>query len=417
MGYKLRILFMSVVAGIVIVGCAPVVTTQTVVETVVVKETVEVETIVEKEVVVTAEPGEEDALADAALKEQDALLEAYARQPAEFGLPEIRPPARAFNMVDTSQFKKDPPYTVAWASQGPTNSWAVIYDTQVQYLLDTKYADIVEDFLYADANGNADKQVNDVEDLVAQQPDVLIVTPMGQAIKGGIERAMEQGIPVVLCTGEVDTADGYVTYVDRDNYLNGAMFAEWVAKQIDYEGKIIMESGIAGVPTAENRLRGARDVFAKYPDIEILGHAYADWSPVKGKQVTEAFLAANPEIDAVWSDSALMMVGAIEAFNEAGRDIPPMSTEPLNGFLRLAKENDVEFLAVGYPPNHSAACLDIAISILAGESVPNFVNIDVAVFDNTEIDDWYREGYSDDLWVDLPQYTLPDAILEELELK
>jgi ribose transport system substrate-binding protein len=417
MGYKLRILFMSVVAGIVIVGCAPVVTTQTVVETVVVKETVEVETIVEKEVVVTAEPGEEDALADAALKEQDALLEAYARQPAEFGLPEIRPPARAFNMVDTSQFKKDPPYTVAWASQGPTNSWAVIYDTQVQYLLDTKYADIVEDFLYADANGNADKQVNDVEDLVAQQPDVLIVTPMGQAIKGGIERAMEQGIPVVLCTGEVDTADGYVTYVDRDNYLNGAMFAEWVAKQIDYEGKIIMESGIAGVPTAENRLRGARDVFAKYPDIEILGHAYADWSPVKGKQVTEAFLAANPEIDAVWSDSALMMVGAIEAFNEAGRDIPPMSTEPLNGFLRLAKENDVEFLAVGYPPNHSAACLDIAISILEGESVPNFVNIDVAVFDNTEIDDWYREGYSDDLWVDLPQYTLPDAILEELELK
>ena len=417
MGYKLRILLMSIVTGIVIAGCAPVVTTQTVVETVVVKETVEVETIVEKEVVVTAEPGEENALADAALREQDALLEAYARQPAEYGLPEIRPPARAFKMVDTSQFKKDPPYTVAWASQGPTNSWAVIYDTQVQYLLDTKYADIVEDFLYADANGNADKQVNDVEDLVAQQPDVLIVTPMGQAIKGGIERAMEQGIPVVLCTGEVDTADGYVTYVDRDNYLNGAMFAEWVAKQIDYEGKIIMESGIAGVPTAENRLRGARDVFAKYPDIEILGHAYADWSPVKGKQVTEAFLAANPEIDAVWSDSALMMVGAIEAFNEAGRDIPPMSTEPLNGFLRLAKENDVEFLAVGYPPNHSAACLDIAISILAGESVPNFVNIDVAVFDNTEIDDWYREGYSDDLWVDLPQYTLPDAILEELELK
>jgi ribose transport system substrate-binding protein len=417
MKHKVEILFMALLAGIVIAGCAPVVTTETVVETVVVKETVEVETIVEKEVVVTAEAGEDEGLAEAALQEQEALLQAYARDPAKFGLPEIRPPARAFNMVDTSQFKKEPPYTVAWAAQGPTNSWAVIYDTQVQYLLDTKYADTVEDFLYADANGNADKQVNDVEDLVAQQPDVLIVTPMGQAIKGGIERAMEQGIPVVLCTGEVDTEDGYVTYVDRDNYLNGAMFAEWVAKQIDYNGKIVMQSGIAGVPTAENRLRGANDVFSKYPDIEILGHAYADWSPVKGKQVTEAFLAAHPEIDAVWSDSALMMVGAIEAFNEAGRPIPPMSTEPLNGFLRLAKENDVEFLAVGYPPNHSAVCLDSAISILQGEPVPNFVNIEVAVFDDTEIDDWYKEGYSDDLWVDLPQYTLPDNILEDLELK
>jgi ABC-type sugar transport system substrate-binding protein len=320
-------------------------------------------------------------------------------------------------MVDTAGFEKEPPYTVAWAAQGPTNSWAVIYDAQVQYLVDSKYADIIDNFLYADANGNADKQVNDIEDLLAQQPDVLVVTPMGQAIKGGIERAMEQGIPVILCTGEVDTEDGFVSYVDRDNYLNGAMFAEWVAKQIDYQGKIIMESGIAGAPTAENRLRGARDVFAKYPDIEILGHAYADWSPVKGKQVTEAFIAAHPQIDAVWSDSALMMVGAIEAFKEAGRPIPPMSSEPLNGFLRLAKENNVEFLAVGYPPNHSAKCLDVAVSVLQGTAVPNFVNIEVAVFDNTTLDEWYRPGYSDDLWVDLPQYTLPDEKLIELGLK
>lgn len=405
---------MVMLVALLVAACQP----QVVKEDVVVTQIVEVEvTGAPVEVEVTAAPDAEAELASAALREQEALLKAYAEDPATFGLPEIRAPARAIEIVDTSRFKKDPPYVVAWAAQGPTNSWAVLYDTQVQYLIDTKYKDVISDFLYFDANGNADKQVNDIEDAIVQQPDVLIVTPMGQAIKGGIERAMEQGIPVVTCTGEVDTDTGFVTYVDRDNYLNGSLFAEWVAKEIDYEGKIIMQSGIAGVPTAENRLRGGKDVFAKYPDIEILGHAYADWSPVKGKQVTEAFLAAHPQIDAIWSDSALMMVGAIEAFIEAGRPIPPMSTEPLNGFMRLAKENNVEFLAVGYPPTHSGACLDVALQILDGQAVPSFVNIDVAVFDDTQLDEWYQPDFSDDLWVDLPQYTLPEEVLIDLGLK
>lgn len=399
---------LSIMGVLLIAACAPLALTPAPpAPPVVVKETVVV-----RETAAPAQGG----LSGAALAEQQALLKAYAEQPAKFGLPEIRPPARAFSIIDTSKYKKDPPYTVAWASQGPTNSWAVIYDEQVRYSLSSKYKDIVGKFLYADGNGNADKQVSDIEDLIAQKPDVLVVTPLGQAIKGGIEKAMDQGIPVILCTGEVKT-DKFVSYVDRDNYLNGAMFAEWVAKQINYKGNIIMESGIAGAPTAENRLRGAKDVFAKYPDIKILGHAYADWSPVKGKQVTEAFIAANPQIDAMWSDSALMDVGAIEAFKEAGRPIPPMSAEPLNGFLRLAKENNVKFLAAGYPPNHSAACLDAAIDVLQGKSVTNFKNIEVAVFDNTEVDKWYRPGYSDDLWVDLPQYTLPDDVLIKLKLK
>ena len=40
--------------------------------------------------------------------------------------------AIAPQMIDTATYKKDGPYKIAFASQGPTNSWAQIYDTALR---------------------------------------------------------------------------------------------------------------------------------------------------------------------------------------------------------------------------------------------------------------------------------------------
>lgn len=326
--------------------------------------------------------------------------------------PEEREAAGGAEMVDTSEYATEGPWVIAHASQGPTNSWALLYDAHFEWAVNQKHEGKFEEILYADANGNADKQVNDIQDLTVQQPDLLVVTPLGQAaLVGPIEQAMSQGIPVILCSGLVNTAE-YITYIDRSNYTQGQEMAQWLADRLGGEGKIIMFSGIAGSDTAEERLRGARDVFSEYPDIEELGHAYSDWSISQAKQDAEAFLAAHDEIDGVWSDSAFMAWGAIEAFAEAGREIPPMTAEPLNGFLRLAEEHDVEFFALGYPPAQSIQCVDAAVKTLQGEEVPEHIPItDVLSFTHEELDQYYRPDMSDDLWVD---YQLPDEQLAEL---
>ena len=326
--------------------------------------------------------------------------------------PEEKAAAGEIELVDTSQYKKDPPWVIAHASQGPTNSWALLYDAHFEWAVNEKYKGLFKELLYADANGNADKQVNDVLDLMIQKPDVMVITALGRAaLVGPVEQVMDQGIPVVLCSGLVDT-DKYVTFVDRPNYEHGRKQAEWLAQRLNGKGKIIMFSGIAGSDTAEERLRAARDVFAQYPEIEILGHAYSDWSISKAKKDAEAFLAAHPQIDGIWSDSAFMAWGAIEAFVEAGRPIPPVTAEPLNGFLRLAKQYNVEFYAIGYPPSQSIQCVDAAVKILRGEPVPKHIPIgEVLEFTNEELDKYYRPDMSDDLWVD---YQLPEEKLKEL---
>jgi ribose transport system substrate-binding protein len=119
-------------------------------------------------------------------------------------------------------------------------------------------------------------------------------------------------------------------------------------------------------------------------------------------------------VDAIWSDSGLQDIGVIQAYNEAGLAIPPMTAEPLNGFLKLAKENNVEFAAIGYPPTHSADCLNTALAVLEGKPISSFVNVNVPIFTNAEIDDYVRMDCSDDLWI--PAEALSDKLLASLKL-
>ncbi len=344
------------------------------------------------------EPTDDPEAAEAA---SDILLRAFEEEPAALGLDPIDPPAYAdqITVVDTSQYAIDGNPRIAFAIQAPEFSWPVTYNQAVEARQQEAYPDI-ELIISPTGLGEADTQIGTIEDLLVQQPDALIITPLTD-VRGPVERAAAEGIPVILCTGTVES-DQFVTRVDRDNYLNGALGASWLARELNNEGQIVMLAGPAGVPTAEARIEGANAIFDSHPGIEVLALENTNLDAADGKSAMEALLTRFDDIDAVWADGAGQSIGAIEAYREAGRDIPPFASEPLNGFLRIAQEEGMEFIAVGYPPAHSAACLDAAMDVLAGRTVTSFINVDVPVFTHDGLDDWYRPQCIDDLWLPTP---------------
>jgi len=315
---------------------------------------------------------------------------------------------------DCSQYKKDPPWKLAFVTQGKTNSWVVMFDAHVDYAVQVKYKGLFKDFFYGDSQGNAERQLDVYEDALVLRPDVMLLAPMGQAaISASVDETHKMGIPVIYNSSRAES-DNFVTWVEASNYRQGAVFAEWLAKKMNYKGKYIALSGIAGLSVVEDRLRGARDVFSQYPGLEELGQAYCDFSPAKGKQVTEAFLAAHPQIDAVWSGSGLQCWGAIEAFVEAGRDIPPVSGEDLNGFLRICKKYDVDFIAVNYPVEIGLYAVDAVVKVMRGETVPRYIDVPIVKFGKNEIDNYFRPDLSDDYWA---INKLPKDWIEKLGFK
>jgi len=343
-----------------------------------------------------------------------AVRDAWEQDAAALGVEPPPFPETSVAAIDTSQYAKEPPYRIAFASQGPTNVWATMYEEVQRYWIENEYGDVVEEFLYAGADGNVDKQVNDINDLLVQQPDALIVTPMGDAVAAPLQQAASANIPVIFCTGVAEGFDQYVTNVERDNRLDGAILAEWIAKEIDYEGNVVMLSGIPGVPAAEDRITSAMPIWEKYPDIEIIAHEYTDWSATEGKRIMETLLAAHPQIDGIWSDSANQLPGVVEAYVEAGREdeIPPMTGDNLNGLLRLGEEYGFPYAVISYPPDHSSQCIDAAIGTLRGETQPQYIPPNPApVFTNEEADQYFKPECTDDLYVPT---VLPDDRLQAL---
>jgi ribose transport system substrate-binding protein len=345
--------------------------------------------------------------------EQQKYAETWRSAGEAIGLSGLTPAQKKICQVDTAKYKKAAPgggYRIALAAQGPTNSWALTNEEAFKYQAAQKGAKV----LYAAANGDVNKQVDNIQQLVAQRPDAMVVVPMGDAITGQVRAAANQGIPVVLCAGRLGEGSGAISTVTRDYELQGTLWAEWIAKQIGGKGKIAMLSGIAGVPTAELPKAQAEKLFAqKYPNIQVVSKQNTDWSPTKAKTVAAQLLAQHPDLNAIWSDSAISDLGVYEAYTEANKPVPPVTGDASNAFLKAVKGKNVKFALGSFPPEQSMQCLDTALDALAGKPVPSQVNVDAAVFSDAELDKYARPECSDDLWV---PSRLPNDLLKKLKL-
>ncbi len=312
---------------------------------------------------------------------------------------------RKAETYDTTEFAKEAPYRIALAAQGPTNSWAALFDEHARAYVDELGLDVISELLYADANGSADVQVPQVEDLLSQEPDALILVPMGRAaLSAPVERAMAQGVPIILCASGVET-DDFVTEVGTNLFESGASMAEWMVEQLGGSGKIVQMNGIPGVDTAEIMAQGAESVWEQNSGIEVLDVQYGNWSTAEAKRIMEQWIAQYGEdILAIWSGGAQMSQGIIEAYLEAGLPIPPIGGgEYANGFLRLARENNVAFAGWQYPNAMVRVCIDAAVSVLRGEAVPRFIDFKEEIpgtgsLSSDDIDALYNPNWSDDVF-------------------
>ena len=231
--------------------------------------------------------------------------------------------------------------------------------------------------LYASANGDATKQVDNIQQLASQDPDAMVVVPMGPGIKGQVAAAANQKIPVVLCAGRLEGNSGAISTVARSYELQATLWAEWVVKQLDGKGRVAMLSGIAGVPTAEYQKAAAEKVF---DDSIPASRSWRRSTPTGRRRRPRPWRrrSSSKDLDAIWSDSGISDLGVVEAYERAGKPVPPLTGDSSNAFLKAVDGKDVKFALSPFPPEQSTQCLDVALDALAGKKVPNVVNVEAA---------------------------------------
>lgn len=299
---------------------------------------------------------------------------------------------------------------IGFSNASVSNSWRVfmVANFNAEVALHPEITDVY----YTDADDRPEKQVADIEDLLVRGIDVLVVSPaVEDAVTPAIEQAYDMGIPVLLFDRTINS-ESYTTFLEASSYEMGRGMAEWLVEELDGEGNVVLISGLAGASAAEDRLRGALEVFEQHPGINILGQQYTDWSTVRAKEVMEAFIQQHPQIDGVWGDSGLCSWPALEALQEAGRDLVPSTGDQLNAYAKFLYANDARGFIYPYPANQARDVVQWAIRAANGEDIPKHIEIPVTPIPPEALADYVKPDESDFWWVGDDQ--MPAEFLPEL---
>ncbi len=309
--------------------------------------------------------------------------------------------AAAAGNID-AKYKKAGPYVVGLSNVSPSNAFKVAMVAEFEAFCKNN-PDLIKEYYITDAGGQVAKQIADIEDLIARKVDILMVTAASPtAISPVVDKATDAGIFTVTFDNIV-TTDKVVLKVEADETGIGTKNMDWLAKKLGGKGKIVMLGGIKGTSSAQLRWDGALEVLKQYPGIELIGEAWVNWAFDRGKAAMESFLAANPEIDGVWTDGGGSAQGALTAMLEAGRVSEIVGTAS-NGYAKLwvelKKSRGFESFTATNPPYCSVTALKYALDALAGKTVPRYIKTELSIMDNSNVEQFVKPDFNDMFWVD-----------------
>src|SRR3546814_14207865 len=127
---------------------------------------------------------------------------------------------------------------------------------------------------------------------------------------------------------------------------------------------MVMLDGIPDQPAAEAHRKAELDTFANYRVSKEVWKGYGHWDEAKAQSVMATVIAAQPKIDAVFTEDA-MALGVLRAFQNANRRVAIMTGVAQKGSIKAwQQERDSGhtmkvFVKVNQPDNsrHALGCV------------------------------------------------------------
>ena len=223
---------------------------------------------------------------------------------------------------------------------------------------------------FAAAYDSDERQVQQIDSLVATGIDLLIVAPNQVAtISPAIDRAYDKGIPVIVFERKTNSQK-YTAFISADNYEMGRVMGEYVASQLQGKGRVMEIMGLEGSSPAIERHNGFADALKSFPNIEITAMLQGDWTEESGVKAVKAYQGDLSNIDFVFGQNDRMAMGARKTLSTLH---PQLSTKFCgidglpgeDGGIRLVRDSILD--ASYIYPTHGDRIIQLAVEILEGK--------------------------------------------------
>ncbi len=265
--------------------------------------------------------------------------------------------------------------TMGFAQVGAESGWRTANTKSIQE--SAKEAGI--ELKFSDAQQKQENQIKAIRSYIQQKVDVIAFSPV---VESGWDTVLKEAqtakIPVILTDRAVDSADTslYKTFLGSDFTEEGKKAGTWLVEQYKASQdtvNIVELQGTTGSAPANDRKAGFADVIKADPKFKVIASQTGDFTRAKGKEVMEAFLKSNPDIDVLYAHNDDMGLGAIEAIEAAGKvpgkDIKIITVDAVKDGMQALADGKISYI-VECSPLLGKQLMDLAQKVVKGEEVP-----------------------------------------------
>ena len=277
-------------------------------------------------------------------------------------------------------------YKIGILAPAVTHGWVagVAYNAEQECLA---LADEVDYKLYT--SNNAEEMTTQLDDLMTWGAQAIVAFPQWEGMEVPIQNAIDSGITVVNFDIVID-ADG-VYRVTGDNEGMGVESAKYIVEKIGTTGTVVALPVPTSGSVSELRMQGFTDTIKEIaPEMNVIEYATAFTREDGLKDFTD-ILAANKQIDAVYSLDDETSIGVLQAIEDAGRtDIKVITGGGgCQEYFKIIKEHeDINICSALYSPLMVREAVDMAVSVLKGETVDPVLVIPTTIVDRSNVDEY-----------------------------
>ncbi len=232
-----------------------------------------------------------------------------------------------------------------------------------------------------------EKQIQQIEEFIEMKVDGIFINPVDSIqIAESLEKATNQGIPIIVIDCPLDSSSEIVSAVYSDNYQAGVLWAQDLVHKYD-GGKIALikhSSTISG----QDRIQGFKDSIAYFDQFEIVNEAESDGQTEIAMPAVLDMLAETPDINFIMCLNDPSAMGAIAALEYANRpDIRVYGVDGTPDFKeQLTRDSVAEATVMQSPYTMAAYAANSMYSFLEGVEVQSTIIIPVELLDRSNIE-------------------------------
>lgn len=244
-------------------------------------------------------------------------------------------------------------------------------------------------------------QIPFVDAALAQDIDVLILVPTdADALQASVDKAEEQGVPVITVDTTVSDRSYLTSHITGDNYQGGQLAAEEMVAQLPDGGKVLTLGASPTNTTGTQRIQGFEEA-AEDTALQALPAQYAYSQPAQATSIVNATLLEHDDLAGIFAADGTTCTGAVAGLQNAGKvgEVSLICYDAYSNQVADLESGIVTALIAQDPAQEARLSLQYANALMTGEGTDDIeaeVVIPNVVMNSDNLDETRQYQYAEE---------------------